>query len=158
MTTESETNNEGFAIERSTDGDTWEKIDYITGNGNSSRTIESRTIDQNPNKGKNYYRLCQNDFDGAIHYSDVRYVDHGSSRYDIQLYPNPASDHFNIANLPDQDVQIDILDNFGKLLFSQNSSKNSLTKINTSLLHFGIYFAKLSFADSTEYYKFIKAY
>ncbi|MEZ4980275.1 MAG: hypothetical protein R2769_01550 [Saprospiraceae bacterium] len=43
----------------------------MAGAGNSQVQKNYQFIDENPEKGLNYYRLKQMDFDGSFEYSDV---------------------------------------------------------------------------------------
>jgi len=67
--TQSEINNQGFEIQRSTNN-AWHKIDFINGNGNSTHRNSYSSIDKSPIEGINYYRLKQLDFDGKFEYSE----------------------------------------------------------------------------------------
>ncbi|MFK7775827.1 MAG: T9SS type A sorting domain-containing protein [Saprospiraceae bacterium] len=68
--TESETNNEGFEIQRSTNNSTFRKIGWVNGVGNSnySNSYEFEEIDVVSNQWY-YYRLKQIDFNGASEFS-----------------------------------------------------------------------------------------
>lgn len=66
-----ETNNDRFEIERSTDGLSWIKIGTVDGAGTSSTLTEYSFRDSGYTKGYNYYRLKQVDFNGAYDYSGI---------------------------------------------------------------------------------------
>jgi len=66
--TSSETNNDFFTIERSTDGVSFEIIATISGAGNSNSILTYHFADENPINGTSYYRLKQTDFDGKFEY------------------------------------------------------------------------------------------
>ena len=68
--TATEINNDGFYIERSSDIENWEDIDFINGNGTSLEKQFYQYEDQSPLFGANYYRLKQMDFDGKYEYSN----------------------------------------------------------------------------------------
>jgi len=63
--TTSEINNDYFILERSNDGENWEKIYFIHGAGNSNQNIKYDFKDYNFKNDINYYRLTQFDFDGV---------------------------------------------------------------------------------------------
>ncbi|HEY1038492.1 MAG TPA: hypothetical protein VGF30_03760, partial [Bacteroidia bacterium] len=69
--TASETNNNYFELQRSTDDLNFTDIARIDGAGNSNTLINYKYIDENPIQGNNYYRLKQVDFDGNFHYSPI---------------------------------------------------------------------------------------
>ena len=64
--TASETNNDYFTLERSTDGRTFEEVARIEGAGNSNQMLTYRYTDENPLDGPSYYRLMQTDYDGKF--------------------------------------------------------------------------------------------
>jgi hypothetical protein len=63
-TTQTETNNDYFTVERSIDGINYETVTTVKGAGNSSSPITYTAIDAQPLPGTSYYRLSQTDFDG----------------------------------------------------------------------------------------------
>lgn len=69
--TATETNNQGFEIQRSGNGDDFSAIGFLEGYGTTTETHSYIYIDKNLNSGKYYYRLKQIDFDGSFEYSDV---------------------------------------------------------------------------------------
>ncbi len=94
--TASEEDNLGFEIQRSNDGRTWEAIGYEFGAGTVNLLTEYRFEDNSPKKGKNYYRLLQEDFDGTSVYSEVRFVEILDDQ--VSFYPNPAQNELNFTN------------------------------------------------------------
>lgn len=102
-TTAEEKNNDFFSIERSEDGQTFEKIEEIDGAGNSNQIIKYKTMDDQPLPGVSYYRLKQTDFDGKFTYSPLRAINRGTNTLSNDppievksLGPNPFSDQLNI--------------------------------------------------------------
>jgi hypothetical protein len=88
--TASETNNKGFAVERSLDGGrTWAEFQFVKANGNALGG-KYQTQDAAPRKGLNHYRLRQVDVDGRMSFSAVRAVNLSSSAVNAVVYPNPA--------------------------------------------------------------------
>ncbi len=89
--TETELNNYGFEIERSTDNNYWKKIGFVKGNGNSNAPKNYSYIDNDPPFGKVYYRLKQLDSDGKLEYSNaINFNFFASSNIVLnQNYPNP---------------------------------------------------------------------
>ncbi len=69
--TETEVNNYGFDVERSVDGNYWDKIAFIQGYGNSNAPKNYSFSDNYPPFGKIYYRLKQVDNDGKFEYSNL---------------------------------------------------------------------------------------
>ncbi len=90
--TASELNNKGFEIEHSSDGRTFKQIGWVKGNGNTAATSTYEFVDNQPNRGINYYRLKQLDFDDVSEYSKVVSVLFNSKELEINIRPNPATD------------------------------------------------------------------
>lgn len=92
--TASEINNAGFEVQRSLDGMTFEKLDFVTGAGNSNTELSYTYDDRNVFGGITYlYRLKQIDFDNKFKYSPiVKAKLIPNSNFTIsELYPNPSS-------------------------------------------------------------------
>lgn len=96
-----ESNSEGFDIERSWDGNQFEKIGFVTGIGNSNIGSDYSFTDRSP-LFLSYYRLKQLDFDGTFSYSRVISVK--SPDAEIVAYPNPAGNHFYLKNLKEKSL------------------------------------------------------
>ena len=100
--TASENNNEGFEIQRSIDGKSWETLDFVFGNGTTIEVSNYEFIDNQPFVGTNYYRLKQIDFDGAFEYSNIiNLTTEQSDSYrenhpTISIFPNPVQNELNI--------------------------------------------------------------
>ena len=69
--TASETNNDFFTVEKSSDAINFEKLTIVQGAGNSTKQIRYSIIDDSPINGISYYRLKQTDFDGLLEFSGV---------------------------------------------------------------------------------------
>ncbi len=69
--TASEIENEGFEIEKSSNGSTFEKFGFLKGEGNSTVSKFYNFSDRQPANGKNYYRLKQIDYNGKYSYSNI---------------------------------------------------------------------------------------
>jgi hypothetical protein len=65
-----ETDNQGFDIERSTEGHTFEKIGFVAGKGTTNRA-QTYTFEDNTPLSRSYYRLRQRDLDGKETFSKV---------------------------------------------------------------------------------------
>jgi hypothetical protein len=91
-TTSSETNNQGFDIERTITGTTeWSKAGTVSGNGTTTEA-KSYSFSERLSSGNYTYRLKQIDFNGAINYHALtnEVVVGVPSVYAIsQNYPNP---------------------------------------------------------------------
>ncbi len=96
--TASEFNNDGFAIERSANGNNWIQIGFVAGQGNSNQLANYKFIDRQPLYGENYYRLRQIDYNGSFNYSEVIVLRNESDKVEFRAFPNP-SDHEVTVNI-----------------------------------------------------------
>jgi len=96
--TASETNNDFFSVERSSDGLNFEKLLEVKGVGDSDNITNYQASDERPLFGLSYYRLKQTDFDGQFEYSPVVSVFlEGKDEPRLTLYPNPSPNgQFNL--------------------------------------------------------------
>lgn len=89
--TASESNNRGFYVERSSDGNSnWKDIAFIDGKGNASAAQNYSYRDERPANGNNYYRLKQVDFDGQFALSKIALATYSVSGSAV-LFPTVAS-------------------------------------------------------------------
>jgi hypothetical protein len=85
--TASETNNDYFEIQRSTNGAFWENLNKVKGSGNSNTKVNYEATDELPMLGTSYYRLKQVDYDGVYEYSVVESVNIARQN---TIFPNPT--------------------------------------------------------------------
>ncbi len=109
--TATETNNDHFEIERSSDAINFKKIKEIPGSINSLETKKYVYTDSNPESGINYYRLKQVDLDGTYKYAPIVDLDNSCVK-DLKI--------IKILNLLGQEVTED----FGgpKLIYYSDGS------------------------------------
>jgi len=100
-TTATETNNDYFTVERTTDTQHFIEVARVRGNGTSMVKHNYTADDVAPVTGRAYYRIKQTDFDGKVTYSDLRSVEYsgGSEDASVSVYPNPATDHYVVVEL-----------------------------------------------------------
>ncbi|MCB0536840.1 MAG: T9SS type A sorting domain-containing protein, partial [Bacteroidetes bacterium] len=148
--TATEINNEGFDIERSTNGVDFYKVGYMQGNGNSSSTIDYRFEDYEVQKDiVYYYRLKQVDYNGEYEYSPIvnASLKGNNDGVYVSIYPNPSNVReeviVEINSNMDTDAEIVVSDIIGKLILSDGVSLNKgINKytINNGFLAVGQYF------------------
>ena len=147
-TTLQETQNEGFEIQRSQDGQQWESLDFVPGQGTTSKKSEYEYIDRKPIRGLNFYRLKQIDYDGSYAFSAIKSV-RFLNVSDIRLFPNPVTDAVNI-DLSDSffegsDIEIQIYDHTGhEVLKKAVTEVNDLITINLAQLPKSIYYLNIN--------------
>ena len=153
-TTETEIDNSGFLVERSTDGEEYRSLGFVPGNGNSTEMHSYTFNDKNVEARKRYYyRLKQIDNDGASEYSKVVTAQLGGDKQQRigEFIPNPTSSIANVEiySALDQKVTFEFKNTLGqevkkgdvllrkgsnsyRLDVSDLSSGNYLVVINTS--------------------------
>ena len=170
--TETEVNNYGFEIERTSPipspyqgeggeaGRGWEKIGFVEGHGNSNSPKEYSFEDKNAKYGSYAYRLKQIDTDGDFEYSKVIEVDAGNIPDGFVLeqnYPNPFNPSttikFAIAETQKAELKVfDLLGNEVATLFSDIAEGGKVyeKEFDASNLSSGIYFYRLETKNKVE--------
>jgi hypothetical protein len=90
--TKSETNNDFFSIQRSTDCILWEIVGSVLGSGTTSEEHRYKYTDYESPDGKVYYSLQQTDVDGKSVVSKIISVTTSEdiSTPTVVIYPNPS--------------------------------------------------------------------
>lgn len=143
--TASEINTEHFELQRTNYNGFFETIGKIGAKGNSTVRTEYSAIDDQPNYGKNYYRLKIVDEDGSVEYSPIRSIDNIRNEFTlINLYPNPANEAVNLRyhNPQEGNVQLKVTDLAGSIIESidltANEGENSFV-LSLSEFKTGVY-------------------
>lgn len=100
--TAQETNNSGFTIQRSTDGESWTSIGFKA--ASEAAVPNYQFEDEQPPASTLYYRLRQDDYDGSFAFSDIRQVEQNGE--EEMIYPNPSSGTITIFSNLAQTVTI----------------------------------------------------
>lgn len=145
-TTSSEVNNEGFEIQRSVDGLTFDRIGWQEGKGTTSEAQQYGFVDKYLKPGTYYYRLKQMDYDGQFDFSNIRSLTISTTGSSVlKLYPNPTAD-FVYFSTPVEDLgRLSVFDANGRLL-GQESIANA--RVDLRAYPPGTYF--LNFEKYTE--------
>jgi Secretion system C-terminal sorting domain len=145
--TETELNNHGYDIQRSTDNAQWKSIGFVEGNGNSNSPKNYSYTDNYPPFGKVYYRLKQEDNDGKFEYSNIINFDLSvTSNVELyQNYPNPFNPTTKIEySLPKaSNVSLKVYDLLGREVITLKKEYQTAGKyavdFNGSNLASGLY-------------------
>lgn len=142
-TTASEKDNHHFAIERSTNGKSYDEIGRVAGAGFSNTARQYTFSDTKPVTTEIcYYRLKMVNNDEGYTYSPVRTVRFSEISSTARIYPNPASDIITIESASVQDgtylVNIYTKDGSEASTIKANASANKIT-IDISELPHGLY-------------------
>jgi len=94
-----ETNNAGFEIQRASQPGSWYKVGFVNGYGNTNSVSYYSYTDKGLHTGKYFYRIKQTDFNGNFEYFNLNNeVNIGiPSMFDLsQNYPNPFNPSTNL--------------------------------------------------------------
>jgi hypothetical protein len=150
-TTNTETNNSGFEIERKTESSDWIRVAFVPGFGTSIE-IHSYTYNDSELKNGSYsYRLKQIDYDGSVFYSDIINIEVNiPGEFSLeQNYPNPFNPStkikFQIAVKEFVSLKIfDLLGNEVETLVNEEKSAGEYeVQFKADQLTSGIYIYKL---------------
>lgn len=148
-----ESNNDYFSIERSTDAKTFSAIGQVEGKGTTYVPQAYSYLDQAAKPGINYYRLRQVDFDGQYEYSEMKTVLIPYEESNLQVYPNPSKGRFHIQ-LPQNSnagSKLQLLNSQGQMIWQMKASASSSANLTFAEedLTPGVYFLKLLEGDRT---------
>ncbi len=164
--TASETNNAGFAVERSTDGKLFMQIGFVKGAGDATTITNYSFTDANifDNTTNNilYYRLVQTDFNGNTQYSSVVSASAKNEMSEgINLYPNPFTDKlFVLPSAPvGSSIKLEVSELTGRKLHSYEyivSSKTPFEIPDLNSLPKGIYLIQTTINSTISVQKIAK--
>ena len=155
--TATETNNQGFEIQRKSDNTEYEQVGYVAGFGTTTEPKSYSFSDANVSAGNYTYRLKQMDFDGSFEYSDevnVEVLTPGSFELS-QNYPNPFNPSTTIKySLPENSfVNLAVYNLLGEnvrtLVNEVQNAGNYNLNFDASGLTSGTYVYRLSTASGT---------
>ena len=160
--TASEDNSDHFIIEKSDDGAVFYEIGRVDAAQNSTTIQFYSAVDNQPNKGNNYYRVQQVDQDNIMNFSQLVNVFINDQTDIPVVYPNPVKDVLRVhsKSLTGQEVYVKILDINGKCLYSNphfaQDGQIYLSTSNMKINNPGIYY--ISYQDKGQIYslKFMK--
>jgi len=173
--TATETNNQGFAIERkqvfsqqsSAGNEEWNAIGFVNGNGTTTESQSYSFVDKNISSGIYKYRLKQIDYDGTFDYSNEIEVEITPSEFALeQNYPNPFNPSTSIQYTigSKQFVQLKVYDVLGNeiatLVNEEKPAGSYVVEFNVAqdsrpAIASGIYFYKLQAGRFVETKKMI---
>ena len=121
--TATEINNEGFIIQRSVDGKSFNDIGYVKGHGDSDELISYSFKDLAPPSGLIYYRLKQVDFDGAFEFSSIEVVEIVKKlKETFSVFPNPiqgTSIELKTEGIHNEEISLSIMTIDGKIIWNK---------------------------------------
>lgn len=163
--TASETNNKGFEVERSVDGKSFNRIDFVPGAVNANRKNSYNYLDAGA-LVKNtvvYYRLKQVDLNGKYTYSNIVKVSSSNKAENtVLIAPNPFTSEINAIVTAKQSgmATINIVDLQGRTVVSAQKQvvegMNTLQLNNLDNLQTGVYFIRIATTDEVIVTKVVK--
>lgn len=139
--TASETNNDFFTIEKSSDAAHWFPLGRQNGAGNSNTQLSYEMEDTHPLEGTSYYRLKQTDFDGTESIEGIRSVDF-SLPPDFEIYPNPATDRVHVKGK--SIVRLELFDVSGKPCHTESRQETGTWVLDLSAFARGVYYLRVT--------------
>ena len=140
--TASETNNRGFEVQHSTDGQHWVKIGFVKGAVNSRAEKSYGYTHEAPAPGKNYYRLLQYDLDNRATASGIANADVADAG-DYGLNSNLSSTGlYQLSIRSAGSVDVAVLDMQGKVLVRKQAARG-VHQLDISKQPAGVYLLQL---------------
>jgi hypothetical protein len=138
-----EENNQGFQIERSTNGRDFADIGWVdseqSGDGNYQYT------DQGPfNNQKYFYRLKQMDWDGRYSYSVIREANLPTAGPPLAVFPNPSDGTFELKSAHLRQTIVEIFNSNGQCIWQQRHDFQQQSLFLNLSLAPGVYFLRCS--------------
>jgi hypothetical protein len=160
--TATEINNDGFEVQKSTDGINFTKIGWVKGMGNTTNKQDYLFNDMEAFDGVNYYRLKQIDYNGDFEYSPIvaATIRSNGGFQMADLYPNPARDIINLDLMMHNlgNIKYTVYNTIGQPVLVETGvmtkGKNTV-QINTANLPAGTYMLTVEQADKVETKRFV---
>lgn len=128
FSTSTESNNNGFEIEKSINGKDFSTIGFVASkaiNGNSNSPINYQFEDAKLLSGKSFYRLKQVDKDGKYAVSKIESINYNTNiSFSVKVLSNPVSDNLilNIKSNVNRIIQINITNSAGATLLAKQQT------------------------------------
>ncbi len=156
--TVSELNNEGFHVEKSLDGEDFNEIGFVYGNGTTQIKQEYTFTDNYFYEGA-FYRLRQVDFDGQFEYHEIVYAKHSANR-EVSLRANPVITSFVLDGSNELNYTVSLVTISGQQISYFANQKlddieNSLNELVGSLTP-SVYILRIQSAQGQQAIRFIK--
>jgi len=136
-----------FTIERSPDGLEFFALGEMDETKYSNGSF--RFMDENPKRGRSFYRVKLSDDTGEFKYSNIEEIRLTANIGLALLYPNPADDFLFIEiieNLDAEEISIELISPNGIILETLPVDKNAVrTELDLSTYPQGVYYFVLNF-------------
>lgn len=150
-TTAAEQNNQGFDVERSVNGISFEKIGFVSGRGTIAVPQPYAFNDEKAAQARAtvlYYRLRQVDTDGSWSYSKTVPVAMPGTSVSYLLYPNPARHEatLQVLNCDGCAATLSLTDAAGREVL-RTEINDTFTTLDLNNLFSGVYWAEIKTAE-----------
>ncbi len=151
--TATETDNDYFVIESSTDGVNFSQVGIVKGAGTTTNASNYSFVDDAANDGVTYYRIVSVDYNGNKSASYVISIIRGNVDNGISnIYPVPASDMVYVEFLSNEltEITIEIYDVSGRVLTSAKADATTgvnVVNLDVTSLPIGTYFVNITTAS-----------
>lgn len=131
---ETERNIKSYEVEKSVDGQTFDKVTSAFSKGNNGVTQAYSWLDKNTNTGNNFYRIKIIEKSGAVKYSETINVKVGNRHVSITISPNPVKT--NLINLHFSDIEkgryiVSMYNNLGQKIYNDIINHGTSSAIHT---------------------------
>lgn len=126
----------GYFIEYSYNGNTWEDLGYVNGNGRTDGEASYSYTMGKVFSGTVFFRVKQLEMNGSANYSIVKKVNLNSA-IDLKVWPNPATDIIQI-NTGNKTGKASIIDASGRIIKSIALSAG-INRISVNDMNRGLY-------------------
>jgi len=137
--TATETKNDFFSVEKSSDALNFETVGTLKGAGNSSSALLYTLEDQHPYTNTSYYRLKQTDLDGQSKYYKTIAITLSENNPELFVFPNPNNSGKFIFKTKEQGLEIQLKNSFGVIICPLQLTSPS-QEVDLSYLPGGVYF------------------
>ena len=155
--TDTEVNNDYFAVEHSANGKDFTEIGRVKGNNDVNEINSYELMHHNPVLGINYYRLKQVDYDLRSKLYPVRTVKFSADELvHLTIFPNPATDKITLKGNSANALSYRVINSQGQVILRKNLNTQSLISVDVSALKSGQYYLILEFRDARKTLGFIR--
>jgi hypothetical protein len=150
--TENEVNTSYFDIERSSDGNSFNKIGTVNAAGNNTSVLDYSFTDNDVANQQSlilYYRLKMADINGAVKYSNVITITLADITGRITVMPNPVTNEARVTVAAPEDGRLHykIIDNAGRTILQKtlqvrkgavNTISIDMSKLSTGMYYLNV--------------------
>ncbi len=117
-----EQNNQGYYVEQSLDGVSWNSLGFVTAENNPNDLSAYTFTTMGSASGNIYFRLRTVDKAGRNGFSDVRMVTIQKTGASVSVWPNPARENIQVSNMAEEGTPFQkarLFDLNGKMLMEK---------------------------------------